>query len=57
MPACLVLASHHGGTNIAFAVAIQEKTMSWDSQPAGLDKPYATTTICHLVEIAAMLGI
>jgi hypothetical protein len=25
--------------------------------PAGVRKPYATTTICHLIEIAAMMGI
>ncbi|KAI0813394.1 hypothetical protein GGR55DRAFT_687663 [Xylaria sp. FL0064] len=39
------------------AVGLQRKVKSWDSMPAGLKKPYATTTIGHLVEITAMLGI
>jgi hypothetical protein len=39
------------------AVGMQRKAKSWDSMPAGLQKPYATTTISHLVEIAAMLGM
>ncbi|KAL2152814.1 hypothetical protein VTH82DRAFT_3969 [Thermothelomyces myriococcoides] len=39
------------------AVALQAKERSWDTMPAGVKKPYATTTICHLIEIAAMLGI
>ncbi|UKZ58319.1 hypothetical protein TrVGV298_012187 [Trichoderma virens] len=33
------------------------KKRVWDSIPQGLSKPYATTTISHLIEIAAMLGI
>ncbi|AEO55753.1 hypothetical protein MYCTH_2299891 [Thermothelomyces thermophilus ATCC 42464] len=39
------------------AVALQPKERSWDTMPAGVKKPYATTTICHLLEIAAMMGI
>ncbi|KAK3303832.1 uncharacterized protein B0T15DRAFT_285649 [Chaetomium strumarium] len=39
------------------AVAIQAKKRSWDTMPAGVNKPYATTTMCHLLEIAAMMGI
>lgn len=39
------------------AVGMQRKVKSWDSMPAGLQKPYATTTIGHLVEITAMLGM
>ncbi|EGO53917.1 hypothetical protein NEUTE1DRAFT_148405 [Neurospora tetrasperma FGSC 2508] len=38
-------------------VALQPKPRSWDNMPAGVKKPYATTTICHIVEIASMLGI
>ncbi|CAK7245986.1 MAG: hypothetical protein STHCBS139747_007607 [Sporothrix thermara] len=38
-------------------VGVQEKTRSWDTMPDGLMKPYATTAMCHLVEIMAMLGI
>ncbi|KIH92384.1 short chain dehydrogenase reductase [Sporothrix brasiliensis 5110] len=39
------------------AVGMQEKTRSWDTMPDGLKKPYATTAMCHMVEIMAMLGI
>jgi hypothetical protein len=39
------------------AVAIQAKKRSWDTMPASVKKPYATTAICHLLEIAAMMGI
>ncbi|KAJ0110045.1 hypothetical protein J7T55_014848 [Diaporthe amygdali] len=38
-------------------VALQPKLKSWDTMPDALKKPYATTTICHIVEIAAMLGL
>ncbi|KAM5373020.1 hypothetical protein ACJZ2D_007231 [Fusarium nematophilum] len=38
-------------------VCMQRKRRTWDSMPQDLAKPYATTTISHLVEIAAMLGI
>ncbi|KAK4097708.1 hypothetical protein N658DRAFT_518433 [Parathielavia hyrcaniae] len=39
------------------AVALQAKKRSWDTMPAGIKKPYATTAMCHLLEIAAMMGI
>jgi hypothetical protein len=39
------------------AIAVQAKKRSWDTMPNHVQKPYATTTICHLLEIAAMLGI
>jgi hypothetical protein len=39
------------------AVAVQAKKRSWDTMPAGVKKPYATTAMCHLLEIAAMMGI
>ncbi|KAK4139107.1 uncharacterized protein C8A04DRAFT_33435 [Dichotomopilus funicola] len=39
------------------AVALQAKKRSWDTMPGGVKKPYATTTMCHLLEIAAMMGI
>ena len=38
-------------------VCMQKKKRSWDSMPSDLSKPYATTTISHLVEFTAMLGI
>lgn len=41
----------------SMVVCMQRKRRTWDSMPNNLSKPYATTTISHLVEIAAMLGI
>lgn len=38
-------------------VCIQRKKKSWDTIPDHITKPYATTTIAHLVEMMAMLGI
>lgn len=39
------------------AVALQPKRKSWDTMPSEVRKPYATTTICHMIEMAAMLGL
>lgn len=39
------------------AVALQSKKRSWDTMPSNVKKPYATTAMCHLIEIAAMLGL
>ena len=39
------------------AVALQSKKRSWDTMPSNVKKPYATTAMCHLLEIAAMLGL
>lgn len=39
------------------AVGLQSKTRSWDFMPAAVTKPYATSAMCHLVEMMAMLGI
>jgi hypothetical protein len=39
------------------AVGIQRKTRSWDFMPASVTRPYATSAICHLVEMVAMLGM
>jgi hypothetical protein len=36
---------------------LQSKDRSWNSMPADVTRPYAYTTIAHMVEIAAMLGI
>lgn len=38
-------------------VGIQKKKRWWDTMPEHVKKPYATSTICHMVEIMAMLGI
>lgn len=37
--------------------ALQPKRKSYDTMPSEMRKPYATTAICHLVEMAAMLGL
>lgn len=46
------LLEHHTMT-----VALQRKRKSWDTMPATITKPYATTTICHLIEMMAALGV
>ncbi|KJZ73693.1 hypothetical protein HIM_06811 [Hirsutella minnesotensis 3608] len=38
-------------------VAIQRKRKSWDTMPSSISRPYATTTMCHLIEIMATMGI
>ncbi|KAJ4250944.1 hypothetical protein NW762_011594 [Fusarium torreyae] len=44
--------AHH-----SLLICMQRKRRTWDSMPKDFAKPYATTTISHIVEIAAMLGI
>ncbi|KAH8805699.1 hypothetical protein F5884DRAFT_456083 [Xylogone sp. PMI_703] len=39
------------------AVGLQPKKRSWDFMPDSVTKPYATTTISHLIEMVAMLGM
>ncbi|KAK0744561.1 hypothetical protein B0T21DRAFT_429137 [Apiosordaria backusii] len=39
------------------AIAMQVKKRSWDTMPTDIKKPYATTAICHLLELAAIMGI
>ncbi|TEY48989.1 hypothetical protein BOTCAL_0288g00190 [Botryotinia calthae] len=39
------------------AVGLQVKTRSWDFVPDSMTKPYATSAICHLVEMMAFLGM
>lgn len=46
------LKDHH-----TLTVALQTKRKSWDTMPASIAKPYATTTMCHLVEMMAALGV
>lgn len=43
--------------NYSLAVGLQSKTRSWDFIPSSITKPYATSAMCHLVEIMAMLGL
>jgi hypothetical protein len=38
------------------AVGVQTKPRSFDANPA-IKKPYATSTICHIIELAAVLGL
>ncbi|KAK4202308.1 Mod-A [Triangularia verruculosa] len=41
---------------VTLAVAIQAMTRSFDKHPA-VKRPYATTAICHIIELCAVLGI
>ncbi|ETS76334.1 hypothetical protein PFICI_11721 [Pestalotiopsis fici W106-1] len=47
-------APHH---HHSLVVCMQRKRRTWDSMPKDFAKPYATTTISHIIEIAAILGI
>lgn len=38
-------------------VALQKKRKSWDTLPPTVTKPYATTAMCHLIEMMAALGV
>lgn len=46
-----------GLPNYPLAVGLQSKTRSWDFIPSSITKPYATSAMCHLVEMMAMLGL
>ncbi|KFA78263.1 hypothetical protein S40288_02672 [Stachybotrys chartarum IBT 40288] len=46
------LHKHHTMT-----VAVQRKRKSWDTMPSTITRPYATTTMCHLIEMMAALGV
>ena len=49
-------ASHEGkGHTISYL--IQRKRRCWDFMPLNVTKPFATTNICHLVEMMSMLGL
>jgi hypothetical protein len=39
------------------AIAVQSKTKSWDTMPSNMSKPYATTAMCHIVQLAAVIGL
>ncbi|KAM0259371.1 hypothetical protein ACHAQJ_003403 [Trichoderma viride] len=46
------LADHH-----TLTIAVQRKRKSWDTMPISITKPYATTTMCHLIEMMAAIGV
>ncbi|KAK7422502.1 hypothetical protein QQZ08_009492 [Neonectria magnoliae] len=46
------LLEHH-----TLTVALQHMRKSWDTMPTTVSRPYATTTMCHLVEMMAALGV
>lgn len=46
------LQQHH-----TLSVALQRMHKSWDTMPPTVNRPYATTTMCHLVEMMAALGV
>ncbi|ATZ53107.1 hypothetical protein BCIN_08g07100 [Botrytis cinerea B05.10] len=45
------------GPEYELAVGIQVRTRSWNFVPTGVTKPYATTTISHIIEIMALMGM
>ncbi|ORY56336.1 uncharacterized protein BCR38DRAFT_402491 [Pseudomassariella vexata] len=45
----------HDGV-LTLAVGVQSKKRSFDANPT-VKKPYATTTLCHIIELAAILGM
>lgn len=38
-------------------LALQPKRRSWDTMPSDVRRPYATSTIGHIIEMTAMLGM
>ncbi|OPB40531.1 hypothetical protein A0O28_0006100 [Trichoderma guizhouense] len=46
------LVDHH-----TLTIAVQRKRKSWDTMPPSITKPYATTTMCHLIEMMAAVGV
>lgn len=43
--------------NHTVVLALQPKRRSWDTMPSEVKRPYATSTIGHIIEMAAMLGL
>lgn len=56
-PKAILPAEIAGWEKHTATAALQPKVRSWDNMPSEMQKPYATTTICHIVELAAMLGL
>lgn len=44
-------------THHTLCVALQRKRKSWDTMPPTILRPYATTAMCHLIEMMAALGV
>jgi hypothetical protein len=49
--------SEPGKNKHTISYLIQRKRRCWDFMPLNITKPFATTTICHLVEMVSMLGL
>lgn len=47
----------HEGKKHTISYLIQKKRRCWDFMPLNMTKPFATTNICHLVEMMSMLGL
>ncbi|KAF7545358.1 hypothetical protein G7Z17_g9226 [Cylindrodendrum hubeiense] len=43
--------------NHTLTVALQRLRKSWDTMPPAISRPFATTTMCHLIEMMAALGV
>ncbi|USW53533.1 hypothetical protein Slin15195_G068520 [Septoria linicola] len=49
--------SPRNGVQSTIVVQVQEKKRSWDQMPDAVKKPFATSNISHILEIAALLGM
>ncbi|KYG46318.1 hypothetical protein M433DRAFT_208230 [Acidomyces richmondensis BFW] len=49
--------AHFGEVRSTLVIQIQERKRSWDQMPANMQKPFATSTISHVAEMAALLGM
>lgn len=49
--------NNQGGMKHTICYLIQKKRRCWDFMPLSTIKPFATTTICHIVEMMSMLGL
>lgn len=49
------LGEKHGDRTLT--VFLQKKSRSWDTMPSNVKRPYATSTMCHLVELTSILGM
>lgn len=47
----------HPEPTYTLAVGLQSKKRSWDFMPDSVTKPYATSTISHVIEMVALLGM
>lgn len=49
--------AHFAEVRSTLVIQVQERKRSWDQMPSGMQKPFATSTISHVAEMAALLGM